>query len=97
MKVPQAIMEPLIVIDKVLIAGAGGFRYIAFISDLDICNDGSGPDYDDPSYQSQTAYYNGGKYLNADEDKYIVIPPQVLAEVRTILKAVQVPLLAAQR
>jgi hypothetical protein len=51
--------------------------YVCFISDLDICNDGSGPDYDDPSYQSQTAYYNGGKFLNADVDKYIVIPPQV--------------------
>jgi hypothetical protein len=77
MKTHTAIMEPLVVIDKVLIGAAGGGRYIAFISDLDICNDGSGPDYDDPSYQSQTAYYNGGKFLNADEDYYIVIPPQV--------------------
>jgi hypothetical protein len=70
-------MEPLLVIDKVLIAMAGGGRYIAFIADLDICNDGSGPSHGDPSYQSQTAYYNGGKFLNADVDKYIVIPPQV--------------------
>jgi hypothetical protein len=23
---------------------------------------------DDPSYQSQTAYYNDGEFLNADED-----------------------------
>jgi hypothetical protein len=70
-------MEPLLVIDKVLIAMAGKGRYIAFISDLDICNDGTGPSHGDPSYQSQTAYYNGGKFLNADVDKYIVIPPQV--------------------
>jgi hypothetical protein len=51
--------------------------YVCFISDLDVCNDGSGPSHRDPTYQSQTAYYNGGKFLNADVDKYIVIPPQV--------------------
>jgi hypothetical protein len=51
--------------------------YVAFISDLDICNDGNGPAHGDPSYQSETAYYNSGKFLNADKDKYIVIPPQV--------------------
>jgi hypothetical protein len=51
--------------------------YLCFISDLDICNDGSGPDYDDPHHQAQTAYYNDGKFLNADIDKYIVIPPQI--------------------
>jgi hypothetical protein len=84
MKTHQAIMEPLLVIDKVLIAGAGDFRYIAFISDLDICNDGTGPDYDDPHHQSQTAYYNGGKYLNADVDKYIVIPPQIRSMIEPV-------------
>ena len=51
--------------------------YVCFKSDLDICNDGSGPSHGDSSYQPQTAYYNNGKYLNADEDRYIVIPPQV--------------------
>jgi hypothetical protein len=73
----QAIAEPLLVIDKVLISEAFDGHYVVFVSDLDICNDGSGPDYNDPSYQSQTAYYNGGKFLNADKDKYIVIPPQI--------------------
>ena len=73
----KPIMEPLLVIDAVLIAQAFGGHYVAFVSDLDICNDGTGPDYDDPSYQSQTAYYNGGKFLNADVDKYLVIPPQI--------------------
>src|SRR4029434_3075295 len=55
--------------------------YVAFISDLDICNDGRGPSHGAPRYQSQTAYYSGGKqggtYLNADVDQYIVIPPQI--------------------
>lgn len=73
----QAIMEPFLVIGKVLISTAFDGRYVAFIADLDVCNDGSGPHYDDPSYQSQTAYYNNGKFLNADKDKYLVIPPQI--------------------
>jgi hypothetical protein len=59
--------------------------YASFKSDLDICNDGCGPDYDDPHHQSQTAYYSGNKegtskYLNADVDRYIVVPPQVRAK-----------------
>jgi hypothetical protein len=89
MKTHTAIMEPLLVIDGVLIAGAGDFRYVAFIADLDICNDGTGPDYDDPHHQSQTAYYNGGKYLNADEDKYLVIPPQVRSMIDPIVMGCQ--------
>jgi hypothetical protein len=64
-------------------------HYIAFISDLDICNDGSGPAYGDPHHQSQTAYYNGGKYLNADKDKYIVIPPQVRSLIEPVVMGCQ--------
>jgi len=56
-------------------------RYVFFVSDLDICNDGTGPSHGDPYYQSQTAYYNGGKFLNADKDQYIVIPPQIRSAV----------------
>jgi hypothetical protein len=70
-------LEMLLEIGGVPIFTGYDGRYVVFISDLDICNDGTGPSYGDPSYQSQTAYYNGGKYLNADKDKYIVIPPQV--------------------
>jgi hypothetical protein len=69
--------KQLLTIDPVTIFQAFGAKYVCFVSDLDICNDGSGPDYDDPHHQSQTAYYNGGKFLNADVDKYIVVPPQV--------------------
>lgn len=85
----QAIMEPLVVIGKVLISSAFNGRYVAFIADLDICNDGSGPSHGDPSYQSQTAYYNGGKFLNADKDKYIVIPPQVRKMVPPVVMGCQ--------
>lgn len=51
--------------------------YVCFKSDLSICNDGSGPSHGDADYQNQTAYWNGGKFLNADVDRYIVVPPQV--------------------
>ena len=73
--------ELITIADGVTIHYEDGGAHVWFKSNLDICNDGCGPDYDDPHHQSQTAYYSGGKqggkYLNADVDKYIVIPPQV--------------------
>src|SRR6476660_5127674 len=70
-------LEVLLKIGSVSIYQATDGSYVCFTSNLDVCNDGSGPDHDDPYHQAQTAYYNGGKFLNADVDKYIVIPPQV--------------------
>lgn len=72
----QSLVE-LLTINPVTIWQSVDGSYVKFVSDLDVCNDGSGPSHGDPYYQSQTAYYNGGKYLNADQDKYIVVPPQV--------------------
>lgn len=82
-------LEELLTINGVIIFVGYEDAYIVFISDLDICNDGSGPSHRDPSYQSQTAYYNGGKFLNADVDKYIVIPPQVRAGVAPVVMGCQ--------
>lgn len=79
----------LLTISPVKIYQALGGRYITFRSDLDICNDGSGPDHDDVSHQPMTAYYNGGEYLNADEDRYIVIPPQVREMVAPVVMGCQ--------
>jgi|SRR5206468_9038768 len=62
-------MKELLTIPPVTIWEMFAGHYVRFLSDLDICNDGSGPDHNDPSYQSQTAFYNGGKFLNADKDK----------------------------
>jgi hypothetical protein len=70
-------LDVLLVIGGVTIYAAPDGKYVWFVSDLDVCNDGSGPAFGDPSHQSQTAYYNGGKFLNAQKDKYIVVPPQV--------------------
>jgi hypothetical protein len=70
-------LEALVMVGTVTIYATGKGDYVCFVSDLDICNDGSGPGFGDPYHQSETAYYNGGKFLNAQKDKYIVIPPQV--------------------
>jgi hypothetical protein len=70
-------LEPLITIGGVVIYTSPKGNYICFVSDLDVCTDGTGKHYNDQSPQDETAYYNGGKFLNADVDKYIVIPPQV--------------------
>jgi len=70
-------LEVLIVIGGVTIYASAKGDYVCFVSDLDVCTDGTGNHYDDQTPQDETAYYNGGKFLNADRDKYIVIPPQV--------------------
>lgn len=78
-------MDILLTIGSVNIYANKDKSYIQFVSDLDICNDGSGPAHGDDYHQAMTAYYSGGidggKYLNADKDKYIVVPPQVRAKV----------------
>jgi hypothetical protein len=79
----------LLTIENVDILTAFDGRYVLFVSDLDICNDGSGPAHGDPSHQSETAYYNNGKFLNADKDRYIVIPPQVRSGVDPVVMGCQ--------
>jgi hypothetical protein len=78
---PIVEMELFLVVDGVEFWKSVSGDYCRFQSDLDVCNDGCGPDYDDPHHQAMTAYYSGGieggKYLNADVDRYIVVPPQV--------------------
>lgn len=82
-------LKPLLTIGIVTIYTTESGDYVIFTSDLDICNDGSGPAHGDPYHQNQTAYYNGGKYLNADKDKYIVIPPQVRSMVAPVVMGCQ--------
>jgi hypothetical protein len=83
-------LEELITIDDgVVIYTTPDGKYICFVSNLDVCTDGTGEHYDDQSPQNETAYYNGGKFLNADKDHYIVIPPQVRAMVAPIVMGCQ--------
>jgi hypothetical protein len=74
---PESELTILLTIAKVNILSNNDGTYIQFISDLDVCNDGSGPAHGDKHHKAQTAYYNNESYLNADVDKYIVTPPQV--------------------
>jgi len=83
------ILTELLTIGNVVIYSTEKGDYVQFVSDLDVCNDGSGPSHGDPYYQSQTAYYNSGKYLNADKDKYLVIPPQIRSMVPPVVMGCQ--------
>ena len=76
-------------VDGVTFYANDDHSYICFIADLSICNDGSGPRHGDPHYQSQTAYYNSGKYLNADRDRYIVVPPQIRKKCKRVVLGCQ--------
>jgi hypothetical protein len=82
---PEGDLEVLLTIGSVKIFTNKDKNYVQFISDLDICNDGSGPPHGDQYHQPMTAYCSGSiegrKYLNADVDKYIVVPPQIRAQV----------------
>jgi hypothetical protein len=82
-------LKPLLEIGGVTIYTTPKNDYICFTSNLDVCNDGSGPPHGDPHHQAQTAYYNGGDYLNADADKYVVIPPQIRSGVSPVVMGCQ--------
>ena len=64
---------------------ADDHSYVCWVADLDICNDGTGPRHGDPHYQPKTAYYNGGKFMNADIDRYIVVPPQIRKKCKRVV------------
>src|SRR5580765_8445069 len=80
---PEDELDVLLTIGSVNIYRNADGSYCNFLSDLDVCNDGSGPAHGDPYHQSQTAYCSGGrdggKYMNADKDRYMVVPPQIRA------------------
>src|SRR5262252_1325097 len=85
-------LNVLVVVGGITIYISDDGKYVCFLSDLSICNDGSGPAFGDPHHQSQTAYYNGGKFLNAQEDKYVVVPPQVRSLVGPVVMGCQAKL-----
>src|SRR4029450_7664925 len=67
-------LQVLIVIGGTTIYTTPNGKYICFVSNLDVCTDGTGDHHGDKTPLDTTAY---NPYLNADKDKYIVIPPQV--------------------
>src|SRR5262252_8338966 len=82
-------LQVLTVIGGVTIYTTPNGKYICFVSNLDVCTDGTGDHHGDTSPQDETAYYNGGKFLNADVDKYIVIPPQIRSMVPPVVMGCQ--------
>lgn len=93
---PEPELEVLLEIGSVVIYQSPDGSYVCFTSDLDICNDGTGPSHGDPYHQSQTAYWNGGKCLNADIDHYIVVPPQIRSMVPGVVMGCQARLTNTQ-
>jgi hypothetical protein len=88
-KKPSSRYHELLTIDGITIEQTKDAKHIRFLSDLDICNDGTGPPHGDEYHQPQTAYYNDGKFLNADKDKYIVIPPQIREMIEPVVMGCQ--------
>jgi len=82
-------LELLLTISGIPIFTGYDGHYVCFISNLDVCTDGTGDSHGDDYHQDENAYYNGGKYLNADEDQYIVIPPQVRSMVAPVVMGSQ--------
>lgn len=60
----------------------GSLRWIAKAA---IDCDGTGPKYGDPCAQNDTSLHLNGKALNADIDRYIVVPPQIITAVEGIV------------
>jgi hypothetical protein len=56
-----------------------GVLRVEWVAKMAVCCDGlPRNDYDDPCWQAQTAYYNGGKYLDPERVPYIVVPPMII-------------------
>lgn len=72
----------LTVVDKCEVwALAGGA--VAWTDDAAIDTDGCGPLHGDPYAQPDTSLHIEGEPLNADIDRYIVVPPQIIAAVQS--------------
>jgi hypothetical protein len=65
---------------------AEGVLRVEFTAKMAVCCDGMPVNtYDDKYWQKGTAYYNNGKYLNADKVPYIVVPPLIIENVDPIV------------
>jgi hypothetical protein len=86
---PKKEFQVLLRIPPVTIYEQTDRSYVYFKSDLDVCTDGTGDHHGDKTPLDETAYQNGGKYLNADKDKYMVIPPQIRSMVPGVVMGCQ--------
>ena len=54
---------------------------VAWTAKAAIDGDGSGSSHGDPDFQNDTSLHHDGKPLNADVDRYIVVPPVIIQSV----------------
>jgi hypothetical protein len=67
-----------------------GVLRVEFVAKLAVCCDGMETNsYKDPYWQRQTAYYNNGKYIDADVVPYIVVPPLIIEGVDPVVLGCQ--------
>jgi hypothetical protein len=58
---------------------------ITYTAKAAIDDDGTGPAHGDPCEQSDTSLHLNGEPLNADVDRYIVVPPAIIEGVQGIV------------
>lgn len=58
---------------------------VTFKSCVRIDGDGTGSSHGDPDFQNETSLKHNGQSLNADVDKYIVVPPAIIQGVKGIV------------
>ena len=82
-------LQPLMTIGSVTIYSTADGKYCCMVSNLDVCTDGTGNHHGDNTPLNTTAY---NPYLNADVDKYIVLPPQARTAVDPVVMGCQAKL-----
>lgn len=74
----------------------GDDERLTYLAGMEIDGDGSGPSHGDPCFQNDTALHFNRLPLNADVDKYIVLPPQIIRAVKGIVLGCQAQVMNAQ-
>lgn len=58
---------------------------VHFVADADIDSDGAGLSHGDPDHRGDTSLHRNSQPLNADVDRYIVVPPIICTSVQGIV------------
>jgi hypothetical protein len=66
-----------------------GKLFVEWTAKAAIDTDGSGPLHGDPCAQADTSLHRNGAALNADIDKYIVVPPFIIQAVAPVVMGCQ--------
>jgi len=72
--------------EPVTLGDDGIIRYRAKCA---VDGDGTGPSHGDPDFQNQTSLKFNGQFLNADQVKYTVLPPQIIKDVVPVVLGCQ--------